>query len=107
MTTEPNVTKDELKAVMNLAIGKKSVVLAYVLWFFLGGFGAHRFYLGKTLSAIIMLVLTLVGLFTLPLFGFGVIFLSIVGIWWVIDAVLIFLAASKSNSKIDKAIDSI
>ncbi|WP_342621698.1 NINE protein, partial [Pseudomonas aeruginosa] len=24
---------------------------AYLLWFFLGGFGAHRFYLGKTGTA--------------------------------------------------------
>lgn len=106
MTEETNVTKDELKAVMNLAIGKKSVVLAYVLWFFLGGFGAHRFYLGKTVSAIIMLAMTMLGIIT-SVIGVGLIFLVIVGIWWVIDAVLIFLAAQKANKSIDRAIDSI
>lgn len=106
MTEQTNVTKDELKAVMNLAIGRKSVVLAYVLWFFLGGFGAHRFYLGKTVSAIIMLAMTVLGILT-SVIGIGLIFLIIVGIWWVIDAVLIFLAAQKANNNINKAIDSI
>src|SRR5690625_7789652 len=40
---------------------KKSMVVAYLLWFFLGGAGAHRFYIGKTGSAITMLVLFLLG----------------------------------------------
>lgn len=29
---------------------KKSVFLAYVLWFFFGSFGVHCFYLGKPMS---------------------------------------------------------
>jgi len=33
---------------------------AYFLWFFLGLFGAHRFYLGKKISGTILLILTLV-----------------------------------------------
>ena len=27
---------------------KKSVLITYLLWFFLGFFGVHKFYLGKT-----------------------------------------------------------
>jgi len=101
-----NVTKDELKAVMNMSIGSKSLVLAYVLWFFLGAFGIHRFYLGKTVTGVIMLLLTLVGVATSVL-GIGFIFLLIVAIWWVLDALLIFLASKKANDKVNKAIDGI
>lgn len=50
----------------------KSKTTAYLLWFFLGGLSAHRFYLGKTGSAIFYL-------FTLQLLGIG----------WIIDLFLI------------------
>ena len=42
----------------------KSKGVAYLLWFFLGIFSAHRFYLGKTGSGILYLL-------TLQLFGIG------------------------------------
>lgn len=35
----------------------KSLGVAYLLWFFLGSFGAHRFYLGRPLTGIIILFL--------------------------------------------------
>jgi TM2 domain-containing membrane protein YozV len=50
------------------------VVVTYVLWFFLGIFSAHRFYLGRTGSAIAQILSYLV------LIGF---------IWWIVDAFLI------------------
>lgn len=59
----------------------KSTGVAYLLWFFLGGFGAHRFYLGKTGSAVGLLVLTL--LTSWWTFGIPTI------IWVIIDAFLI------------------
>ena len=46
----------------------KSVGVAYVLWFFLGGLGIHKFYLGRT--------------------GWGIAYLltgGILGIGWIID----------------------
>jgi TM2 domain-containing membrane protein YozV len=42
----------------------KSKGVAYLLWFFLGIFSAHRFYLGKTGSAIVYLL-------TGQIFGIG------------------------------------
>lgn len=53
----------------------QSVVLAYVFWFFLGLLSAHRFYLGRPISAmtqiflnilIVGLLWTLVDLFLIP-----------------------------------------
>ena len=51
---------------------KKDVGITYLLWFFLGAFSAHRFYLGRTGSAIAQM-LTLGGL----------------GVWLLADAFLI------------------
>ena len=51
---------------------KKSVTATWLLWLFFGGFGAHRFYLGRVGTGIAML-LTLGGL----------------GIWGLLDAFLI------------------
>jgi TM2 domain-containing membrane protein YozV len=55
-----------------------SAGVAYLLWFFLGLFGGHRFYLGKGGSAVVMLILT-----------FSIVGVFFAGIWWVIDAFLI------------------
>lgn len=35
----------------------KSTGVAYLLWFFLGGIGAHRFYLGRTGTGFLYLIL--------------------------------------------------
>lgn len=67
---------------------RKSIGVAYLLWIFLGGFAAHRFYLGKTGSAVAMLLLSLVGWLTLFVYVGGL-FLAILGIWLIVDAFLI------------------
>jgi TM2 domain-containing membrane protein YozV len=43
---------------------KKTALLAYILWFFLGLFGGHNFYLKRTGVAVAQLILslTLVGM---------------------------------------------
>lgn len=55
---------------------KKSPVATWMLWAFLGLFGAHRFYLGRVGTGIGMLFATLL---TFCIAGF---------IWWIVDAFL-------------------
>jgi TM2 domain-containing membrane protein YozV len=69
---------NDARAMMMFDLNKKEACVAYVLWFFLGYFGAHNFYLKRTGIAVAQLILTL----------------SIVGLmitfWWhLVDAFLI------------------
>jgi len=53
-----NLSEHELSILgSELAKYKKSTALAYVLWFFLGGLGIHKFYIGKTGLGIFYLLL--------------------------------------------------
>lgn len=62
----------------------------FLFCFFLGVFGAHRFYTGKTGSAIAMLLITIL----LGWIGIGV---AITGIWALVD--LILIACAKFTGK--------
>jgi TM2 domain-containing membrane protein YozV len=64
------------------------MVLAYLLWFFAGGVGAHRFYLGRIRTAVAMVVLFLVGLYGWER-GFGWAAATVLGLWLLADAFLI------------------
>jgi TM2 domain-containing membrane protein YozV len=68
--------------------GQKSIGVAYLLLIFVGATGAHRFYLGRTGSAVAMLVLWLVGLVT-SLIVIGIFLLVAVSIWQLVDLFLI------------------
>ncbi|KKB09960.1 TM2 domain-containing protein [Devosia chinhatensis] len=82
-------------------IEKKSLVVAYVLWAFLGYVGAHRFYLGRPLSGMFMLMLSSITLIlTFVSFGFLGFLWFIVGLWWLIDALLIPGIAAGRNQRI-------
>jgi TM2 domain-containing membrane protein YozV len=66
----------------------KSAVVAYLLWFFLGWSGAHRFYLARRGSAATILVPTLVSIpLTFVLVGFLTWMVAIV--WLFVDLFLI------------------
>lgn len=69
----------------------KKRLLAFLLAFFLGVFGAHRFYVGKTGSAIAMLIIDL------TLIGFAV-----TGIWSLVDWIIILCGefTDKQGNKI-------
>ena len=64
---------------------KKNLIVSLLLWFFLGyGIGGHNFYLGRIGIGIIQLVFFIISWITL-IFGIGLIFFGILGIWWLID----------------------
>ena len=67
------------------SIAVKSKLVAYLLWFFFGVLGIHRFYLGKTISGVIWLL-------TGGLFGLG----------WLVDVVLTALMVSDHNDEADR-----
>ncbi len=78
----------DTQALMAFESNKKSVGLAFVFWFFLGGLGGHRFYLGRTGSAVAQLLLSIFGWLTVVV-GFGLLLLVPLGIWLLVDAFLI------------------
>lgn len=82
---------------------EKSMAIAYILLIFLGGFGIHRFYLNRIGSAITMLVLYVIGWFTV-MFVIGFFFLGIVGIWLLIDLFLTARMVNEENVKLQAGV---
>ena len=66
----------------------KSMLLAYIFWFFLGTFGAHRMYVGKMRSGLGMLGLMIASALLLFI-GIGFLGYLALGIWALVDAFLI------------------
>lgn len=91
-------TNDAL-LMMRYDANKKSALVAYLLWFFVGSLGGHRFYLGRTGSAIALLSITVLSvLLTVILIGFFGFF--VVGLWVLIDAFLIPGMITDNNNKL-------
>jgi hypothetical protein len=61
---------------------ERLILPAFLLAFFLGVFGVHRFYVGKTTSGIVMIVLTCTG-----------VGLIVTGIWMTVDWIMIVCGA--------------
>jgi TM2 domain-containing membrane protein YozV len=71
------ITKEDMIAIeLRTDEEAKNPFPAYVLWFFLGWLGAHRFYVGETRTGFAMLILTL------SMVGFPITFF-----WWLTDAI--------------------
>jgi TM2 domain-containing membrane protein YozV len=86
-------------AMMRYDAAKKSPLVGYLLWFFLGFAGIHRFYLGATGSGIVMLLIFLV---SIPLVVVAVGFLGflLLGLWWLVDGLLIPGLAERYNTRL-------
>lgn len=90
-------------------VREKSTGTAYLLWFFLCGFSAHRFYLGHTSSAVIQLALMPIGYAmvfagsmtgALPIFGGG--------LWMLADAFIIPSMVREANRRArDRAVGTV
>jgi len=85
---------DRLRTQLTFEAQKKSTGAAYLLWFFLGTFGAHRFYLGEFGTAIAQLLLGLLG--WIPLFLGWI----VLGIWWLVDLFLIPEIVRRKNMEL-------
>ena len=72
------MTDLDMKQMLEYQEERKSLAVSYLLWGFLGYFGAHRFYLGETGTAVVMLILTLT-----------VVGILVTFVWWIVDAVLL------------------
>jgi TM2 domain-containing membrane protein YozV len=79
-------------------VSPKSRRTAALLNFFLGIFGAHRFYMGKIITATVMLVLTATYLCTVRMWSYAVIFMGIAGLWALVDFILIVSGRMKDNN---------
>ncbi|HCJ53522.1 MULTISPECIES: TM2 domain-containing protein [Glutamicibacter] len=44
-----------------VVVNQKNTLVAYVLWFFLGQLGIHKFYLGQVVAGIVYLALGIIG----------------------------------------------
>jgi len=69
---------NDTRVLMLFEANKKTALVAYILWFFLGFFGAHNFYLGRIGVAVAQLILSLI------LVGLVITF-----VWVIVDAFLI------------------
>ena len=76
--TPPSQLSADTRAMMLFEANRKTALVAYILWFFIGIFGAHNFYLNRTGVAITQLILSLT-----------VIGLVVTVFWVLIDAFLI------------------
>jgi TM2 domain-containing membrane protein YozV len=83
-------------------ISPKSRLATTLLAWFLGWAGAHRFYIGKTGTAVVMLLLSIIGWATFWLI-IGFIPLGIVWVWQLID--FIFAVAGKMRDSEGLLID--
>jgi TM2 domain-containing membrane protein YozV len=96
MPTRPS---DDMVARMRYDAASRSVVAAYLLWFFLGYGGVHRMYLGRWVSGLIMLASFGVSLL-LTIILIGYLGLGVVIIWWLLDALLIPGMTERYNSRL-------
>ncbi|TBL70544.1 TM2 domain-containing protein [Paenibacillus thalictri] len=78
---------------------KKSKPIAFVLWFFLGGLGIHRFYLGDIGYAIGLIVVLIISWLT-----FFILFFLPIGIWLLVELFLISGRVDKINNNIELSI---
>jgi len=70
---------------MAFQVRKKDTLVAFLLWWFLGLFGGHRFYCNRAGSGAAMLIISLVSV-PLCYVCVGFIGMLAIAIWWIVDA---------------------
>ena len=98
MSNQSGLSADT-QALMAFEASKTSAGVAYLLWFFTGSVGGHRFYLGRTGSAVAQLTLCLTGiLLAVVIVGFFLI--AILAVWLLIDLFTIGGMVEEQNRKL-------
>lgn len=82
--------KKQLKNLTDITKNKSNFI-AYVLWIFIGAFGAHRFYVGKFNTGLIFLFCTLT--------SWTIITGIIVFVWYIIDVFYLYEYVIKRNKE--------
>src|SRR5713226_7609483 len=77
-TAQQGGLSNDARAMMLFEANKKTAVVAYLLWFFVGLFGGHNFYLRRTGVAVTQLILSIT-----------IIGMLITVFWVLVDAFLI------------------
>jgi TM2 domain-containing membrane protein YozV len=81
-------------------VSRKTNGTAYLLWFFLGGVSAHRFYLGYRITAVIQMILTPLGYaMMMTKSPGGMIAVPAAALWILLDAVLIPGMVASANER--------
>jgi TM2 domain-containing membrane protein YozV len=101
----------EVSKMLMYQANQKSATTAFLLWFFLGFWGAHRFYCGKTGTGIVYVSIALVTLFlaliTFFISGAGALLTAwILWIWQIVDVFLISGWIKQHNNNIAKGVNS-
>lgn len=114
-----NLSSKQLSIVqMELEQKQKNVMVAYLLWFFLGWAGAHRFYTDRVGSGILMLgmnvteaicyflaiALSFTVIIPIILIPVAIILLVAFVIWWIIDAVQLQGVINRMNTEVEATI---
>ncbi len=86
----------------------KNILVAYLLWWFLGWLGVHRFYLGRVGTGLAQLLLFIIGWVTLIIL-IGYVLLIVWLVWWALDAYFTYIMVAEENQKlgIDNSIISL
>lgn len=78
-------------------VSPKSRLATALLAWFLGTLGLHRFYIGKIGTGAAILVLGVAGWATIWAWGLGIVFITIAGIWVLIDFIVVLLGGMKDG----------
>ena len=92
-------TQLDAERMMRYDANRKSALLAYILWFFLGLFGVHRMYLNRWGSGLLMLILHGISWLTWWIL-LGMVGFAVLGLWWLVDALLIPGMARSYNNRL-------
>jgi TM2 domain-containing membrane protein YozV len=79
---------NDTRLLLEYDANKKSAGLAYALWLLLGWLGAHRFYAGKPLSALLLMA-GMLGSWLLTFVFLGYLTMQPFLLWWLIDVFLV------------------